>query len=104
MDPLIEQEYTFNIYSARYGHFLVDVYTAYPEVLVSKSGSSIKIRVPQETATLLKLKYGDSLVKKNIVSGDQIKMLITLLEKEQKYPYNDEDLITYWEKDEDDEC
>lgn len=105
MDPLIEQEYTFNIYSARYGHFLVDVYQAYPEVLVRKSGSSIAIRVPEESATMLKLKYGDSLVKRPI-PDDPMKMLINMIKskKEIDYKYyNDED-DEVWNKfiDEDD--
>jgi len=101
MDPLVEQEYTFDIYSARYGHFLVDVYTAYPEVLVRKSGSSIKIKLPTEAATLIKLKYGDSLVKK----VDQLGLLIKMIQDKQVITYDDEDLFNIkdeWLKDEDD--
>jgi len=87
MDTLVEQEYSFNIYSARYGHFLVDVYTAYPEVLVRKAGPSIKIKVPAETAVLLKLKYGDSLVK----PIDQLNTLSDLVGKFNMTYYSDED-------------
>jgi hypothetical protein len=98
MDPLVEQEYTFDIYSARYGHFLVDVYNAYPEVLVRKSGSAIRIKVPEEAAVMLKLKYGDSIMKPT--PQDQMDMLIKMLRNKEVF-YDDDSMINLDYKDED---
>lgn len=66
-------DFKFNPLSALYGQFLVDVHTAYPEVVVEDCSSHypydskiryVTVSVPEDVAVVLKLTYMDCVTKR----------------------------------------